>query len=48
MFGSALDKAFNAYTKLFVILLVFFPLGLWKAGEIILWIWQHIEWKGGA
>ena len=35
----------NAIRYLFLLLICFLPLGIWKAVEIIIWIYSHIGWK---
>lgn len=41
---SGLGDAVGALIKaLIVMVIIFVPLGTWKAIEIIIWIWNHVH-----
>ncbi|MCC7375411.1 MAG: hypothetical protein IT581_12220 [Verrucomicrobiales bacterium] len=43
-FGNGIATVMLIVMVLFV---VFVPLGVWKAVELLLWVWEHLEvaWK---
>jgi hypothetical protein len=43
--GRGFQEWFEFMAAVFVVLLVFLPLGVWKAIEIVLWIFSHLHWS---
>lgn len=43
MIRGAFDGIAEAMATMFVLCLVFVPLGLWKLIEIVLWLFSHVD-----
>jgi len=39
---------FDGFKELFLILAIFFPLGVWKVFDILFWLYKHISISFGT
>jgi len=45
MFNGIFDGIYKMIISLIVLCVIFVPLGVWKAIEIIIWVSKHIHWE---
>ena len=43
--GEGVAALYRVFKALCWLCLIFVPLGLWKAAELVLWLAGHLQWK---